>query len=69
MEREIQDRMEERRREQFLKSRESVVRRRPAWRALRAAARYSIPKKIGFRRFCKGKFVIIYFPGTSMREI
>ncbi|XP_068993861.1 uncharacterized protein pyx [Neodiprion pinetum] len=49
MEREIQERMEERRREQFLKSRESVVRRRPAWRALRAAARHEHEQDLALR--------------------
>ncbi|XP_012265980.2 protein FAM161A isoform X1 [Athalia rosae] len=49
MEREIQDRMEERRREQFLKTRESVVRCRPAWRALRAAARHEHERDLALR--------------------
>ncbi|XP_024938932.1 uncharacterized protein LOC107265737 [Cephus cinctus] len=40
MEREIQEKMEERRREEIMKLRESLVRRKPAWRALRSATRH-----------------------------
>ena len=38
--REIQERLEERRREQMLRMRKTLIGRKPAWRALRSAARY-----------------------------
>lgn len=38
---EIRERMEEKRREQILKIRETLIGRKPAWRALRSAARYA----------------------------
>lgn len=40
MEREIQEKLEERRREEFIKIRESLIGQKPAWKALRSAARY-----------------------------
>lgn len=40
LEREIHEKMEEKRREQALKMRESLIGRNPAWKALRSATRY-----------------------------
>lgn len=40
LEREIKDKMEEKRREQEIRMRESWIGRNPVWRALRSAARY-----------------------------
>lgn len=42
LEHEIRERMEEKRREQMLKIRETLISRKPEWRALRSAARYAV---------------------------
>ena len=40
MEREVQQRLEEKRYEQMLRLRKALIGRKPAWRALRSAARF-----------------------------
>ncbi|KYM76559.1 hypothetical protein ALC53_13002 [Atta colombica] len=49
LEREIQERMEEKRREQILKFRETLISRKPAWKALRSAARHEHDRDLGIR--------------------
>ncbi|XP_029671306.1 protein FAM161A [Formica exsecta] len=49
LEREIRERMEEKRREQILKFRETLIGRKPAWRALRSAARHEHDRDLDIR--------------------
>ncbi|XP_012057244.1 PREDICTED: protein FAM161A-like [Atta cephalotes] len=49
LEREIQERMEEKRREQILKFRETLISRKPAWKALRSAARHEHDRDLDIR--------------------
>ncbi|KYM93569.1 hypothetical protein ALC62_15927 [Cyphomyrmex costatus] len=49
LEREIQERMEEERREQILKFRETLIGRKPAWKALRSAARHEHDRDLDIR--------------------
>ncbi|KYQ50309.1 hypothetical protein ALC60_10623 [Trachymyrmex zeteki] len=49
LEREIQERMEEKRREQILKFRETLIGRKPAWKALRSAARHEHNRDLDIR--------------------
>ncbi|KAG5309610.1 F161A protein, partial [Acromyrmex insinuator] len=49
LEREIQERMEEKRREQILKFRETLIGRKPAWKALRSAARHEHDRDLDIR--------------------
>ena len=49
LEREIRERMEEKRREQGIKIRESFVGRNPVWRALRSATRHEHKKDLSLR--------------------
>ncbi|XP_051153245.1 protein FAM161A [Leptopilina boulardi] len=49
MEREIQEKLEERRREEFIKIRESLIGQKPAWKALRSAARHEHARDLDFR--------------------
>ncbi|KAL7291858.1 hypothetical protein TKK_0014420 [Trichogramma kaykai] len=47
--REIQERLEEKRREQMLRMRKTLIGRKPAWRALRSAARHEHERDMDFR--------------------
>ncbi|KYN38800.1 hypothetical protein ALC56_06799 [Trachymyrmex septentrionalis] len=49
LEREIQERMEEKRREQILKFRETLIGRKPAWKALRSATRHEHDRDLDIR--------------------
>ncbi|KAJ8673965.1 hypothetical protein QAD02_005227 [Eretmocerus hayati] len=49
LEREIQEKMEENRREQMLRLRKALIGRKPAWRALRSAARHEHERDLDFR--------------------
>ncbi|XP_026829911.1 protein FAM161A isoform X2 [Ooceraea biroi] len=49
LEREIRERMEEKRREQVLRFRETLISRKPAWRALRSAARHEHDRDLDIR--------------------
>ncbi|KAL6256345.1 hypothetical protein P5V15_012462 [Pogonomyrmex californicus] len=49
LERDIRERMDEKRREQMLKIRESLIGRKPAWRALRSAARHEHDRDLDMR--------------------
>ncbi|KAK2583731.1 hypothetical protein KPH14_009649 [Odynerus spinipes] len=49
LEHEIRERMEEKRREQAIKLRENLIRRKPAWRALRSAARHDHERDLDIR--------------------
>ncbi|KAG5321012.1 F161A protein, partial [Pseudoatta argentina] len=49
LEREIQERMEEKRREQILKFRETLIGRKPAWKALRSDARHEHDRDLDIR--------------------
>ncbi|XP_011874707.1 PREDICTED: protein FAM161A [Vollenhovia emeryi] len=49
LEREIRERMEETRREQLLKFRETLIGRKPAWKALRSAARHEHDRDLDMR--------------------
>nr|XP_033328223.1 protein FAM161A isoform X1 [Megalopta genalis]XP_033328224.1 protein FAM161A isoform X1 [Megalopta genalis]XP_033328225.1 protein FAM161A isoform X1 [Megalopta genalis] len=49
LEREIKEKMEEKRREQEMRMRESLIGRDPAWRALRAAARHDHRRDLNIR--------------------
>ncbi|XP_034192902.2 uncharacterized protein LOC117610073 [Osmia lignaria lignaria] len=49
LEREIRDRMEEKRKEQEMKLRESLIGRNPVWRALRSAARHEHERDLNIR--------------------
>ncbi|XP_032667921.1 protein FAM161A [Odontomachus brunneus] len=49
LEHEIRERMEEKRREQMLKIRETLIGRKPAWRALRSAARHDHERDLDLR--------------------
>ncbi|XP_012535069.1 protein FAM161A [Monomorium pharaonis] len=49
LEREIRERMEEKRREQVLKLRETLIGRKPAWKALRSAARHEHDRDLDMR--------------------
>ncbi|KAL0100203.1 hypothetical protein PUN28_019553 [Cardiocondyla obscurior] len=49
LEREIEERMEEKRREQILKFRESLIGQKPAWKALRSAARHEHDRDLNIR--------------------
>ncbi|KAG7204078.1 hypothetical protein KM043_001929 [Ampulex compressa] len=49
LEREIKERMEEKRREQIIKMRENLIGRRPVWRALRSAARHEHERDLDIR--------------------
>ncbi|XP_071578749.1 protein FAM161A-like [Temnothorax nylanderi] len=49
LEREIRERMEEKRREQILKFRETLIGRKPAWKALRSAARHEHDRDLDMR--------------------
>ncbi|XP_012231036.1 protein FAM161A [Linepithema humile] len=49
LEHEIRERMEEKRREQLLKVRETLIGRKPAWRALRSAARHEHDRDLDLR--------------------
>ncbi|XP_046818806.1 protein FAM161A isoform X4 [Vespa crabro] len=49
LEREIKERMEEKRREQAVKLKENLIGRKPAWRALRSAARHDHERDLDIR--------------------
>ncbi|OXU23830.1 hypothetical protein TSAR_010825 [Trichomalopsis sarcophagae] len=49
LEREIQEQLEEKRREQLLRLRKALIGRKPAWRALRSAARHEHERDLDFR--------------------
>nr|XP_050852747.1 protein FAM161A isoform X2 [Vespula vulgaris] len=49
LEREIRERMEEKRREQAVKLKENLIGRKPAWRALRSAARHDHERDLDIR--------------------
>ncbi|XP_058796721.1 protein FAM161A [Phymastichus coffea] len=49
MERDIQKRLEEKRSEQMVRLRKSLIGRKPAWRALRSAARHEHERDLDFR--------------------
>ncbi|XP_076234708.1 uncharacterized protein LOC143179384 [Calliopsis andreniformis] len=49
LEREIRDKMEEKRREQAIKLRESLIGRNPAWKALRCATRHEHKRDLNIR--------------------
>ncbi|XP_014477725.1 PREDICTED: protein FAM161A [Dinoponera quadriceps] len=49
LEREIRERMEEKRREQMLKIKETLIGRKPAWRALRSATRHEHERDLDIR--------------------
>ncbi|XP_011697161.1 PREDICTED: protein FAM161A [Wasmannia auropunctata] len=49
LEHEIRERMEEKRREQMLKFRETLIGRKPAWKALRSAARHEHDRDLDIR--------------------
>ncbi|XP_076762207.1 protein FAM161A-like [Xylocopa sonorina] len=49
LEREIREKMEEKRREQAVKIRESMIGRNPVWRALRSAARHESERDLSIR--------------------
>ncbi|XP_043475232.1 protein FAM161A isoform X2 [Leptopilina heterotoma] len=49
MEREIQEKLDEKRREEFIRIRESLIGQKPAWKALRSAARHEHARDLDFR--------------------